>query len=133
MKPRFSNTFDIQEPGEVKHETLLAEGITLFIIALTLVLFGLVILYSISLGIKNASTYFFLRQVQWCVIGFIAMFAVIAIGYKKLSFFMIHSPDNSLSCPTGKIPGTIVNAGCRIISKASEVFDPSKKPDDEVQ
>lgn len=85
MKPRFSNTFEIQDPAEVKKESPLAEGITLFIIALTLVLFGLVILYSISLGIKNASTYFFLRQVQWCVIGFISMFAVILIGYKKLS------------------------------------------------
>ena len=85
MKQRFSNTFSISDPSERKAETPLAEGITLFLIALTLVLFGLVILYSASLGIKNASTYFFLRQVQWCAVGFTAMAAVIVIGYRKLS------------------------------------------------
>ena len=55
MKQRFSNKFNAAEDLQVKTEPPLAEGITLFIIALTLVLFGLVILYSTSLGIKNAS------------------------------------------------------------------------------
>ena len=85
MKQRSSNTFDLQDQAAGRNESPLAEGITLFIIAFTLVLFGLVILYSTSLGIKNASTYFFLRQVQWCLIGFVSMGAVIVIGYKKLS------------------------------------------------
>lgn len=85
MKQRFANKFSSQDQELQQHEPPLAEGVTLFIIALTLVLFGLVILYSTSLGIKNASTYFFLRQVQWCAIGFGCMGAVIVIGYKKLS------------------------------------------------
>ena len=85
MKQRFSNKFSAAEDLQVKTEPPLAEGITLFIIALTLVLFGLVILYSTSLGIKNASTYYFVRQLQWCGLGFAAMTAVIVIGYKKLS------------------------------------------------
>lgn len=85
MKQRFANTFTTQDPEIKKEENPLAEGITLFIIALTMVLFGLVILYSTSLGIKNASTYYFVRQVQWCGLGFAAMLAVILIGYKKLS------------------------------------------------
>ena len=85
MKQRFFNVFTPQDQEIKKSDPPLAEGITLFIIALVLVLFGLVILYSTSLGIKNASTYFFLRQVQWCGIGFSAMLAVILIGYKKLS------------------------------------------------
>ena len=74
MKQRFANTFTTQDPEIKKDENPLAEGITLFIIALTMVLFGLVILYSTSLGIKNASTYYFVRQVQWCVIGFAGMY-----------------------------------------------------------
>ena len=85
MKQRFSNKFSAAEDLQVKNEPPLAEGITLFIIALSLVLFGLVILYSTSLGIKNASTQYFVRQLQWCGFGFAAMTAVIAIGYKKLS------------------------------------------------
>ena len=85
MKQRFSNKFKASEDVAVKTEPPLAEGITLFVIALSLVLFGLVILYSTSLGIKNASTYYFVRQLQWCGFGFVAMLAVIAIGYKKLS------------------------------------------------
>jgi len=85
MKQRFSNNFIQPDQSLSRSEPPLAEGISLFIIALVLVLFGLVILYSTSLGIKNASTYFFVRQVQWCVLGFGAMTAVIAIGYKKLS------------------------------------------------
>ncbi|MBR4662489.1 MAG: cell division protein FtsW [Lentisphaeria bacterium] len=85
MKQRFSNKFSAAEDLQVKTEPPLAEGITLFIIALSLVLFGLVILYSTSLGIKNASTYYFVRQLQWCGLGFAAMTAVIVIGYKKLS------------------------------------------------
>ena len=85
MKQRFSNKFSAAEELQAKTEPPLAEGITLFIIALTLVLFGLVILYSTSLGIKNASTYYFVRQLQWCGLGFAAMAAVIVIGYKKLS------------------------------------------------
>ena len=85
MKQRFANTFTTQDPEIKKDENPLAEGITLFIIALTMVLFGLVILYSTSLGIKNASTYYFVRQVQWCGLGFASMLAVILIGYKKLS------------------------------------------------
>ena len=85
MKQRFSNKFNAAEDLQVKTEPPLAEGITLFVIALSLVLFGLVILYSTSLGIKNANTYYFLRQLQWCGFGFAAMIAVIVIGYKKLS------------------------------------------------
>ncbi|MBO4630715.1 MAG: cell division protein FtsW [Lentisphaeria bacterium] len=85
MKQRFSNAFTPCDQEVKKTDPPLAEGVTLFIIALVLVLFGLVILYSTSLGIKNASTYFFLRQVQWCGAGFTAMLAVILIGYKKLS------------------------------------------------
>ena len=85
MKQRFFNTFTPEGASVRKSEPPLAEGITLFVTALVLVLFGLVILYSTSLGIKNASTYFFLRQVQWCFVGFIGMLAVILIGYKKLS------------------------------------------------
>ena len=85
MKQRFANTFTAQDPEIRKEENPLAEGITLFIIALTMVLFGLVILYSTSLGIKNASTYYFVRQVQWCGFGFAGMLTVILIGYKKLS------------------------------------------------
>ncbi|MBO4647991.1 MAG: cell division protein FtsW [Lentisphaeria bacterium] len=85
MKQRFSNNFVQPDQSLPRSEPPLAQGITLFIVALALVLFGLVILYSTSLGIKNASTYFFVRQVQWCVLGFGAMIAVIAIGYKKLS------------------------------------------------
>ena len=85
MKQRFSNKFNAAEDIQVKTEPPLAEGITLFVIALSLVLFGLVILYSTSLGIKNANTYYFVRQLQWCGFGFAAMIAVIVIGYKKLS------------------------------------------------
>ena len=85
MKQRFANTFTTQDPEIRKDENPLAEGITLFIIALTMVLFGLVILYSTSLGIKNASTYYFVRQVQWCGFGFAGMLTVILIGYKRLS------------------------------------------------
>ena len=85
MKQRFSNNFITQNQDVKKTEPPLAEGITLFLIALVLVLFGLVILYSTSLGIKNASTYFFVRQIQWCFTGFAGMLAVILIGYKKLS------------------------------------------------
>ena len=85
MKQRFSNKFSAAEELQAKTEPPLAEGITLFIIALSLVLFGLVILYSTSLGIKNASTQYFVKQLQWCGLGFAAMAAVIVIGYKKLS------------------------------------------------
>ena len=85
MKPRFSNTFTPQEQEIKRTEPPLAEGVTLFVVALVLVLFGLVMLYSTSLGIRNASTYFFVRQLQWCGVGFAAMFAVVLIGYKKLS------------------------------------------------
>ena len=85
MQPRFSNTFTPQEQEVKRAEPPLAEGVALFVIALVLVLFGLVMLYSTSLGIKNASTYFFVRQLQWCAVGFGAMIAVILIGYKKLS------------------------------------------------
>jgi len=85
MKQRFSNKFSAAEDLQVKTEPPLAEGITLFIIALSLVLFGLVILYSTSLGIKNASTQYFVKQLQWCGLGFAAMAGVIVIGYKKLS------------------------------------------------
>ncbi|MBQ9338586.1 MAG: cell division protein FtsW [Lentisphaeria bacterium] len=85
MKPRYSNTFAPQAQEVKRAEPPLAEGIALFVIALVLVLFGLVMLYSTSLGIKNASTYFFVRQLLWCGLGFGAMTAVILIGYKKLS------------------------------------------------
>ena len=85
MKPRFSNTFTPQEQEIKRTEPPLAEGVTLFVVALVLVLFGLVMLYSTSLGIQNASTYFFVRQLQWCGVGFAAMVAVFLIGYKKLS------------------------------------------------
>ena len=85
MKPRFSNTFTPQEQEIKRTEPPLAEGVTLFVVALVLVLFGLVMLYSTSLGIRNASTYFFVRQLQWCGVGFAALFAVVLIGYKKLS------------------------------------------------
>ena len=85
MKQRSANTFDLQEQCDIRNESPLAEGITLLILTFTLVLFGLVILYSTSLGIKNASTHFFLRQVLWCLIGFGSMGAVIVIGHKKLA------------------------------------------------
>lgn len=85
MKQRFSNKFNAADDVQSKTEPPLAEGITIFVIALALVLFGLVILYSTSLGIKNASTYYFLRQLQWCGFGFASLLAVVAVGYKKLS------------------------------------------------
>ena len=63
----------------------IAEGITLCLAALILILFGLAVLYSTSSGIKGSTTNNNKRQLQWCGVGLAGFAAVLCIGYKKLS------------------------------------------------
>lgn len=86
MKQRFSQIRNPEElSGERASKPPVAEGITLCLAALILVLFGLIVLYSTSSGIKGSSSYYFLRQIQWCAVGLAGFTAVLCIGYKKLS------------------------------------------------
>ncbi|MBO7146912.1 MAG: cell division protein FtsW [Lentisphaeria bacterium] len=81
LKPQEKN----REQQELKKEPPLAEGITLCVIVLMMILFGLSVLYSTSYGIVGSNSYYFLRQIQWGVVGFLGFGAAIFFGYKKLS------------------------------------------------
>ena len=86
MKQRFSQVRNPDDfPEERSSKPPVAEGITLCLAALILVLFGLIVLYSTSSGIKGSSSYYFIRQIQWCAVGLAGFAAVLCIGYKKLS------------------------------------------------
>ncbi len=85
MKQRFSEGLGKESLETVQKEPPLAEGVTLCLVALILMLFGLAVLYSTSFGIKGSSYYYFIRQLQWGAVGLCGFCAVLAIGYKRLS------------------------------------------------
>ncbi len=61
----------------------LADAAALGLIALTILLFGLTMLYSTSFGSVGSS--YFKKQLLWAGVGFGGLGVIIAIGYKKLS------------------------------------------------
>jgi len=79
------------ERAEGGHEAVpgasLADAATLGLIALTILLFGLTMLYSTSFGSVGSS--FFKKQIVWAGVGFGCMGLIIAIGYKKLSDYSL--------------------------------------------
>ena len=63
--------------------SVLADATALGLIGLTIMLFGLTMLYSTSFGSVGSS--FFQKQLMWAVVGTVGIGFVLAVGYKRLS------------------------------------------------
>lgn len=89
MKLRYLNTTQKSEPELLQQEAPLGEAAALCIITALMILFGLVMLYSTSFGIARsayglAGSSLFVKQLQWTAVGLCALFAVLALGYRRL-------------------------------------------------
>ena len=70
-------------PQKRAYEIVLPAAVIFVGVMLSILLFGITMLYSTSFG-TNGTTYFS-KQLMWTVVGFIGFFTAVLFGYKRVS------------------------------------------------
>lgn len=74
-------------PKQKAFDVVLPAAALFTALMITILLFGITMLYSTSFG-TNGTTYFY-KQIQWAFVGFLGFFAALYLGYKKVSDWSI--------------------------------------------